>query len=243
MTSFEELCRWFCGLDGVVVAFSGGVDSSVLAAAARSALGDGALAATVKSELESGRDLSNARKVAAEIGIEHAILEVGVLGLDGVRMNLQSRCRLCKRAMAEQLLSFARSRGIEVVVDGTNASDREEDRPGIMSLLEAGVRMPLRDLGVTKDAAREMARGLGLSSADRPSRSCLAPRIEGPISPERLRKVEAAEELLPLGWKVSDRGDTIGVLVPEGERLSNDAIAGLKRLGYRDVVIEGGLTK
>ena len=236
MASFEDLCRWFDGLDGVAVAFSGGVDSSVLAAAARSALGDGAVAATVKSELQSGRDLSNARKVAAEIGIEHVILEVEVLGLDEIRMNLPYRCRLCKRAMAAQLLSFAGSRGIEVVVDGTNASDREEDRPGMMSLIEAGVRMPLRDLGITKEGVREMAREIGLSNADRPSRSCLAPRVEGPISPARLRRVEVAEELLPEGWKFSDRGDAIDVLVPEGEELSKDAIAGLKRLGYREVL-------
>ena len=233
MASFEDLCRWFNGLEGVVVAFSGGVDSSVPAG---SALGDGAVAATVKSELQSGRDLSNARRVAAEIGIEHAILEVGVLDLEEVRMNLPSRCRLCKRAMAGRLLSFAMSRGIEVVVDGTNASDREEDRPGMRSLLEAGIRMPLRELGIAKEEAREMARGLCLSSADRPSRSCLAPRIEGTISTERLSKVEAAEELLPVGWKVSDRGDMIVVLVPQGERLSKDAILGLKRLGYREVI-------
>ncbi|HPJ30953.1 MAG TPA: ATP-dependent sacrificial sulfur transferase LarE [Methanothrix sp.] len=236
MVSFEELCGWFGGLDGVVVAFSGGVDSSVLAAAARSALGDGAVAVTVRSELQSGRDLSNARRIAAEIGIEHAILEMSILDLDEVRMNLATRCRLCKRAMAGGLLSFARSRGMEVVVDGTNASDREEDRPGMRSLLEAGIRMPLRELGISKEEVREMARDLGLSSADLPSRSCLAPRIEGPISPERLRRVEAAEELLPLGWKVSDREDWIEVLIPRGERLSEDAIRGLKRLGYGEVI-------
>lgn len=235
MRSFDDLRCWFDGLDGVLVAFSGGVDSSVLAAAARFALGDLAVAVTVKSELQSGSDLANARRVAAEIGIEHIVLEVGVLKLEGVRENLPSRCYLCKRAMANRLLQEARSRGIKVVVDGTNASDRADDRPGMRALYEAGIRMPLRDLGITKDEVRKMARELGLSNADRPSRSCLATRIEGTLSLERLGRVEAAEDLLPQGWRVSDRVDEVEVKVPEGEMLSEGAVSGLKRLGYREV--------
>jgi uncharacterized protein len=235
MRSFDDLSRWFDGLEGVIVAFSGGVDSSVLAAAAHSALGDAAFAATVKSELLSEADLANARSVAAEIGIEHLVLEVGVLELEGVRENLPSRCYLCKRAMANRLLHEARSRGIKVVVDGTNASDRADDRPGMKALSEAGIWMPLRELGITKDEVREMARDLGLSNADRPSRSCLATRIEGPLSPERLRRVEAAEGILPQGSRISDQGDRIEVKVPEGEGLTKDLIAKLKRLGYQEV--------
>ncbi len=235
MGSFDDLLCWFEGLDGVVVAFSGGVDSSVLAAAAHSVLGDAALAATVKSELQSLADLSNAKKVAAEIGIEHLVLEVRLLELEGVRDNLPSRCYLCKRAMANRLLDEARSRGIKVVVDGTNASDRADDRPGMRALYEAGIRMPLRELGITKDEVREMAKQLGLSNADRPSRSCLATRVEGPLSPKRLRRVEAAEGVLPQGFRISDQGDRIEVEVPEGEGLTKDLIAKLKRLGYREV--------
>ncbi len=235
MRSFDDLRCWFDGLDGVIVAFSGGVDSSVLAAAARFALGDLAIAATVKSELQSESDLANARSVAAEIGIGHLVLEIGALELEGIRENLPSRCYLCKRAMANRLLSEARSRGIKVVLDGTNASDLAEDRPGMRALSEAGIRMPLRELGITKDEVRELARELGLSSADRPSKSCLATRIEGHLSPERLARVEAAEDLLPLGWRVSDKGDRVEVKVPEGERLSQDSVARLKRLGYQEV--------
>jgi uncharacterized protein len=235
MRSFDDLSRWFDGLEGVIVAFSGGVDSSVLAAAAHSALGDAAFAATVKSELQSEADLANARSVAVEIGIEHLVQEVGVLELEGVRENLPSRCYLCKRAMANRLLHEARSRGVKVVVDGTNASDRADDRPGMKALSEAGIRMPLRELGIGKEEVREVARDLGLSNADRPSRSCLATRIEGPLSPERLRRVEAAEGILPQGSRISDQGDRIEVKVPEGEGLTKDLIAKLKRLGYREV--------
>ena len=217
------------------MAYSGGVDSSVLAAAATKALGEAAVAATVKSELQSESDLANAKRIAAEIGIEHVVLEFGALELEGVCDNLNSRCYLCKRSMAERLLHEARSRGIEVIVDGTNASDLAEDRPGMRALSKAGIRMPLRELEITKEMVREMARKLGLSNADRPSRSCLATRIEGHLSPERLRRVEAAEDLLPQGWKVSDRGDRVEVKVPEGEKLSFNLVARLKCLGYQEV--------
>ncbi len=130
----------------------------------------------------------------------------------------------------------ARSRGIGVVVDGTNASDKLEDRPGMRALIEAGIRMPLRELGMTKDEVREMARRLDLSCADRPSRSCLATRVEGPLSSERLRRVEAVEDLLPVGWKVSIQGDRGEVKVTEGEMLTEDLITKLKGLGYREVM-------
>jgi len=236
MVSFDDLRRWFDGLDGVIVAFSGGVDSSVLAAAAHSAMGDSAFAATVKSELQSRADLTNARSVAAEIGIEHLVLEVGVLEMEGIHDNLPSRCYLCKRAMALRILDEARSREIKVVVDGTNASDRAEDRPGMRALHEAGIRMPLRDLGITKGEVREMARRLGLSNADRPSRSCLATKIEGSLSPERLRRVEAAEAILPKGSRIRDRGGVVELKVPGGERLTEDLVAKLKVVGYREVV-------
>ena len=166
-------------------------------------------------------------------------MEIGALELEGIRENLPSRCYLCKRAMANGLLSEARSRGIKVVVDGTNASDRAEERPGMRALYEAGIRMPLRELGITKDEVRRMARGLGLSNADRPSRSCLATRIEGALSPERLGRVEAAEDLLPPGSRISDKGDRAEVMVLMGESLSEDVIAGLKRLGYREVLAKG----
>ncbi|KUK44294.1 MAG: ATP-dependent sacrificial sulfur transferase LarE [Methanothrix sp.] len=239
MASFDDLRSWFDGLDGVVVAFSGGVDSSVLAAAARSALGDRALAITVRSELQSRADLANARSVAAEIGIEHLVLEVRALELEGICGNLPLRCYLCKRAMAERLLDEAGSRGIKFVVDGTNASDRADDRPGMRALFEAGIRMPLRELGITKGEVRDMARGIGLSNADRPSRSCLATRIEGPLSPERLSRVEAAEDLLPKRSWILDRGDQVEVGISNGEKISEDAIEKLKRLGYREIVMKG----
>ncbi len=238
--SLDELCDWFRGLDSVLVAFSGGVDSSVLAAVAFHVLKGQAVAATVKSELQSEDDLTNAVTIAKEIGIEHKVLDFQALDVEDIRENRPLRCYLCKRAMAERLTEEAKRQSIAVVVDGTNASDKEEDRPGMKALFEFEIRMPLRELGITKSGVRELARVLGLSNSDRPSRSCLATRIEGSLDPERLDRVEMAEKHLPKGWRIVDFGEQVLVKVPEGEVLGQDLIAKLKSLGYREVDREPG---
>jgi len=231
----EKLCSWFANLDGVLVALSGGVDSSVLASAAFSSLGYRAIAATVKSELQSEADVESAINIASEIGIEHIVLEFNALALDCIRHNSQERCRLCKQSMAEILLQEARSRGINTVVDGTNASDRAEDRPGMKALQEKGLKMPLRELGITKEQVRKMAREINLSNAERPSRSCLATRIVGEINLKRLKRVEYAEKILPQGFRIEDRGDLAVVKVPAGEKLPIEMSLALKRIGYTEV--------
>ena len=235
MMSLDELCDWFRGLDSVLVAFSGGVDSSVLAAVAFHVLKGRAVAVTVKSELQSEEDLKNAVTIAKEIGIEHRVLNFQALDVEDIRENRPRRCYLCKRAMAERLTEEAKRRGIAVIVDGTNASDKEEDRPGVKALFEFEIRTPLRELGITKSEVREIARGLGLSNSDHPPRSCLATRIEGRLDPERLDRVEMAEKHLPKGWRIVDFGARALVKVPEGEVLCQDLIAKLKSLGYRKV--------
>jgi len=234
--NLRKLCRWFADHDGVLVAFSGGVDSSVLAAAAFRSLGQRAVAVTVGSELQSKADLENAWRTAYEIGIEHIVLEIGLLDVGDIRANGPKRCYLCKKAMAETLLGVAKSRGIVTVVDGTNASDKVEDRPGMKALLEYDIITPLRELGIAKPEVRVIAKQLGLSSADRPSRSCLATKIRGTLTAERLERVEEAEGILGQGWKIVDQGDRVEVRVPAGAQLSEEIVAMLRQIGYGKVI-------
>ncbi|MHC1630960.1 MAG: ATP-dependent sacrificial sulfur transferase LarE [Methanotrichaceae archaeon] len=235
--SLEKLCDWFADLSRVLVALSGGVDSSVLAATAFRALGEKAVAVTVKSELQSEADLENARQIASEIGIEHLVMEFKALDIKEIKMNRSARCRLCKRTIAELLLQEANSRGIQVVVDGTNASDCTEDRPGMKTLQKLGIRMPLRELGITKTQVREAAQDMKLSNAGLPSRSCLATKIEGALTLESLNRVEESEKILPFGFRIEDQGNLAVVKVPEGAELSENVIQALKQIGYQNVVV------
>ena len=226
------LYNWFSRRKSVLVALSGGVDSSVLAAVAKRSLGHRAVAATVFSELQSRDDLDRAREVSSELGIEHVILELEALDLPEIQRNGPLRCYYCKYAMAELLCVEAKLRGIKTVVDGTNASDLEEDRPGMAALRLHKIQMPLRELGITKDVVREIARSLGLSSAESPPRSCLATKIAGPLSPEVLARVESAVELLPEGARFRDCGDLAAVELPPATELSSMRVSALQKLGY-----------
>jgi len=185
--------------EGVLVAFSGGVDSSVVAAIAHDALGGDAVACTAKSETLPAEELTDARRVADEIGIRHEIVEFSELDSEAFVQNDGERCYHCRSMRLSAMFDRAADLGIGVVCDGTNASDPGEGhRPGLRAVDELDAYSPLLEHGVTKEGVREIARRYGLSVADKPSMACLSSRIPTglEVTEERLTRVEKAERLL-----------------------------------------------
>ena len=184
---------------GVLVAFSGGVDSSVVAALAHDALGDRAVACTAKSETLPDAELAEARRVADEIGIRHEVVEFSELDNPDFVQNDGDRCYHCRTMRLGRMYDVARELGIETVCDGTNASDPGEGhRPGLRAVEELEVFSPLLAHDLTKAEARDLADSYGLSVADKPAMACLSSRIPTGIevTEERLTRVERAESLL-----------------------------------------------
>ncbi|WP_049986714.1 ATP-dependent sacrificial sulfur transferase LarE [Halobellus rufus] len=185
--------------DGVLVAFSGGVDSAVVAALARDALGDDAVACTAKSETLPAAELDDARRVAEEIGIRHEIVEFSELDDPNFVQNDGDRCYHCRTMRLGRMYEAAHELGIETVCDGTNASDPGEGhRPGLRAVEELEVRSPLLAAGIEKDEVRTIADDYGLSVADKPSMACLSSRIPTglEVTDERLTRIEKAERVL-----------------------------------------------
>jgi uncharacterized protein (TIGR00268 family) len=193
----EDLSRFESG--GVLVAFSGGVDSSVVAALAYDALGDRAVACTAKSETLPAAELEDARRVAGEIGIRHEVVEFSELDDPNFVVNDDDRCYHCRTMRLGEMFERARELRIETVCDGTNASDPGEGhRPGLRAVAEMNAYSPLLEHGITKSEVRETAERYGLSVADKPSMACLSSRIPTglEVTEERLSRVERAESLL-----------------------------------------------
>jgi pyridinium-3,5-biscarboxylic acid mononucleotide sulfurtransferase len=194
----EKLVNWFTSFRSCMVAFSGGVDSSLLAFAARSALGDRAYAAISKSPAMAESEIDWAKKVAEEIGIElHEVIQNDLEDKEYVK-NSVTRCYFCRSNLVYAMRPLVGRLAIEVCVDGTHADDMSSPRPGIKALREAGFRAPILELGFGKETIRNMARAAGLSTWQRPSEACLSSRIAfgSEIDLPKLRRVEAAENFV-----------------------------------------------
>src|SRR5258706_10848539 len=198
MPLLEAILADLASRGSVLVAYSGGVDSAVVAALAFRAVGERALAVTAAAETLAGAELDHARRLAAEIGIGHEVVTYSELDDPEFVANPSHRCYVCQGMRMGTMVRLAAERGFAVVCDGTNASDPGPDRPGLRAVRESGVYSPLLAHGVDKAATREIARSLRLSAWDRPANACLSSRIPHGqlVTLGKLRLIEAAEEVL-----------------------------------------------
>lgn len=193
----EELVNWFRNKGRVVVAFSGGVDSSAVAMAAKIA-GAEVIAATSNSSTLPRNELKMAKKIAREIGIKHVIFKEDEFKEQKFVENPPDRCYYCRKSLIKGLREIAKKVGATCVVDGANASDASEHRPGMKAMREGGIQSPLLELGVGKDEVRKIAGYFGMSIKNKPSMACLASRIPygEAITRKKLSMVEKAEDTL-----------------------------------------------
>ncbi len=193
-----ELRSWLRSVPSALVALSGGVDSSVVAALAVQELGARALAVTGVSPSLATAELLDIQALCARLGLSHLAVETHEMSSPSYVQNAPDRCYHCKSELYDRLGAVARERGLAVVLDGTTADDLHGHRPGKRAADERGVRSPLVEVGAGKAAVRAMARRLGLSNAERPSSPCLSSRIAygTAVSPERLDRVGRAEAWL-----------------------------------------------
>jgi len=237
-------------LDSVIVAYSGGVDSAYLAYIASRTLGDRAVAVTADSPSYPERHRQLAVRIARDFGLRHEIIQTSELERPEYRANPANRCYYCKHELYTHLSRLAEERHA-VVVDGNNADDRGDYRPGRQAAREFGVRSPLDDVDLTKDEIRELSRLAGLPTWDEPASACLSSRIpyHSEVTDEKLRTIERAEDALrALGFRifrVRHHGDLARLEIARSEMpraLEPDVAAALVRalkdVGYKYVSLD-----
>ncbi len=235
--------------ESIVVAFSGGVDSTFLAKVAYSVLGEKALAVTAVSPSLAASELADAKRLASEIGVRHVLVDSNELSDPRYLANNADRCYFCKVEVYGLLARYAREAGYAAVADGTNLDDLRDPRPGRKAAKEHGLLSPLVDAGFTKALVREGSRLLGLPTAEKPSMACLSSRIPygTPVSIDALRRVEGAETLLrALGLgqvRVRHHRETARVEVEPADfgrviERRAEIVDGLKALGYVYVTLD-----
>ncbi len=202
-TKRDRLAAILEGLDSLVVAFSGGVDSTLLLAMAREALGDRVLAVTAESPIHPRAETGSARNLARGLGVRHILFRSGEMAQPDFLANLKGRCYLCKKSMLTEVFKIARENNIPHVAHGANLDDLDDFRPGFKAAEEMGVLAPLMDAAFTKADVRALSRAMNLETWNKPAMACLASRVpyETVITSEILAMVERGEiVLMDLGF-------------------------------------------
>ncbi len=250
MNKETALCDLLASLDSVIVAYSGGVDSAYLAYVAHRTLGDRAVAVTADSPSYPERHRALAIRIAHDFGLRHQIIRTSELERPEYRANPANRCYYCKHELYTHLSRLASERRA-VVVDGNNADDRGDYRPGRQAAREFGVRSPLDEVDLTKDEIRDLSRRAGLPTWDEPASACLSSRIpyHMEVTDEKLRTIERAEQALrALGFRVfrvrhHDEVARVEIARSEMARALEPEVAAsivreLKAAGYRYVTLD-----
>jgi uncharacterized protein len=249
LEKYERLVVYLGSLESCAVAFSGGLDSCLLLKAAKDALGDRVTAVTVSTPYTAQRELQEAEGIAAGMGVNHRLLSMPLM--DNLRFNPPDRCYRCKKQLFQVLKEDAQKSAIQVILDGTNADDLQDYRPGLKALKELGILSPLATHGMTKGDIRDLSREQGLPNWNRGPSACLLSRIpyNQEITPHRLQMIEKAEQyLMDMGFafvRVRSDGTTARIEVGREERIKFfdeeflDAVSKtLKDMGYIYVAFE-----
>lgn len=248
---YEQLKKLLCSYGRAAVAFSAGVDSTLLLAAAADVLGDGVLAVSVSADWVPEREIREAAAFCRSRGIAQVVLRASADEIDGFGDNPPDRCYLCKRALFTKIIKAAAAQGMDCIAEGSNADDTDDFRPGLRALAELGIQSPLREAGLTKSEIRELSRELGLSTAEKPSFACLASRIPygESVTSEKLSMADQGERFLQekgfRQFRVRVHGTLARIeLLPEEmgrmmeQPLRGEVYDAMKRIGFSYVALD-----
>jgi len=251
MNKLDKLKSIIKSYGSMAVAFSGGVDSTLLAKVAYEVLGDKAIAITIHGNMHAGYEIEEAKQLAKDIGIKHIIKAVDAFNIENFVQNDDLRCYYCKKAVFSTIQEIAATHGVKTIGDGSNVDDLGDYRPGMKALEELEVRSPLLEAGLTKQDIRDLSKQYGLYTWEKAAFACLATRIptDEEITEVKLRKIEKAEHYLIekgfVQFRVRCHGDMARIEVDPEERIKfynedfmTDVDKMFKQFGFRYVSLD-----